>query len=252
MAKSRTNVTCYWTSNCFSKSPFCLSQIPNQYIIHADLARNKPEALVNILIVYSNKIHSCQTATAPRTAEKAIGLISKKKKKEIPLPEQHTFLYTSFLCRCFARLCSYLHVLFVLWRKFSMCWPVLDLFAAVFVVAAVFFFFFFLLPLIITLVAAYFLTAPRENCHVLLPTKYMIPLRFLSLALALSSVINVNVDIKTYLVEGKTRICCCCFFPLKVRWPCDLPLKREGAWSAKIHPSLHEGVDGRTAYGRFF
>ena len=143
MAKSRTNVTCYWTSNCFSKSPFCLSQIPNQYIIHADLARNKPEALVNILIVYSNKIHSCQTATAPRTAEKAIGLISKKKKKEIPLPEQHTFLYTSFLCRCFARLCSYLHVLFVLWRKFRMCWPVLDLFAAVFVVAAVFFFFFF-------------------------------------------------------------------------------------------------------------
>lgn len=91
-------------------------------------------------------------------------------------------------------------------------------------------FFFFSLPLIITLVAAYFLTAPRENCHVLLPTKYIIPLRFLSLALALSSVINVNVDIKTYLVEGKTRICCCCcFFPLKVRWSCDLPLKREGA-----------------------
>ena len=102
-----------------------------------------------------------------------------------------------------------------------MCWPVLDLFAAVFVVATVFFsffLFFFSLPLIITLVAAYFLTAPLENCHVLLPTKYIIPLRLLSLAQALCSVIKVNVDIKTHLVEEKTRICCCCcFFPLKVR-----------------------------------
>ena len=98
--------------------------------------------------------------------------------------------------------------------------------------------------------------ARKLSCSILLPTKYIVPLRFLSLALALSSVINVNVDIKTYIVEGKTRICCCCccccFFPLKVRWPCDLPLKREGAWSAKIYPGLHEGVDGRTAYGRFF
>ena len=72
--------------------------------------------------------------------------------------------------------------------------------------------------------------ARKLSCSILLPTKYIIPLRFLSLTLALSSVINVNVDIKTYLVEGKTRICCCCcFFPLKVRWSCDLPLKREGA-----------------------
>ena len=121
-----------------------------------------------------------------------------------------------------------------------MCWPVLDLFAAVFVVAAVFFsFFFFSLPLIITLVAAYFLTAPRENCHVLLPTKYIIPLRFLSLALALSSVINVNVDIKTYLVEGKTRICCCCcFFPLKVRVAMRFTAKTRGCLKCKNSPWL--------------
>ena len=45
-----------------------------------------------------NKIPSCQTATATRTAEKAIGLISKK--KEIPLPEQHTFLYISLPLFC--------------------------------------------------------------------------------------------------------------------------------------------------------
>ena len=44
------------------------------------LARAKREALVNILIVYSNKIHLCQKATATRAAEKAIGLISKKKR----------------------------------------------------------------------------------------------------------------------------------------------------------------------------
>ena len=47
-------------------------------ISNTDLARAKRQALVNILIVYSNKIHSYQTATATRTAEKAIGLISEK------------------------------------------------------------------------------------------------------------------------------------------------------------------------------
>ena len=59
-----------------------------------------------------NKIPSCQTATATRTAEKAIGLISKKKKRYL-CPS--STLFCTFLCRCFARpwLCSYLHVL---WR----------------------------------------------------------------------------------------------------------------------------------------
>ena len=165
-----------------------------------------------------NKIPSCQTATATRTAEKAIGLISKK--KEIPLPEQHTFLYISLPLFCTTVTMFLLARFMTFYGGNSVCADLfLDLLAAVFVVATVFFsFLFFSLPLIITLVAAYFLTAPLENCHVLLPTKYIIPLRLLSLALALSSVINVNVDIKTYLVEEKTRICCCCcFFPLKVR-----------------------------------
>ena len=178
---------------------------------------------------------------------------NKQKKREITLPEQHTFLYISLLLFCMTMflLARFIRFMEEIPHVLTCSWLVRGCFCRC---CCFLFFFFFSLPLIITLVAAYFLTAPRENCHVLLPTKYMIPLRFLSLALALSSVINVNVDIKTYLVEEKTRICCCCccFFPLKVRWPCDLPLKREGAWSAKIHPSLHEGVDGRTAYGRFF
>ena len=49
--------------------------------------------LVNILIVYSNKIHSCQTATATRTAEKAIGLISKKKKRDNFARAAHFFVH---------------------------------------------------------------------------------------------------------------------------------------------------------------
>ena len=168
-----------------------------------------------------NKIPSCQTATATRTAEKAIGLISKK--KEIPLPEQHTFLYISLPLFCTTVTMFLLARFMTFYEGNSVC---ADLFLTcsrlflsllLFSFLSFFFFFFFSLPLIITLVAAYFLTAPLENCHVL-PTKYIIPLRLLSLALALSSVINVNVDIKTYLVEEKTRICCCCcFFPLKVR-----------------------------------
>ena len=86
--------------------------------------------------------------------------------------------------------------------------------------------------------------ARKLSCSILLPTKYIIPLRFLSLALALSSVINVNVDIKTYIVEGKTRICCCCccccccFFPLKVRVVMRFTAKTRGCLKCKNSPWL--------------
>ena len=183
--------------------------------------------LVNILIVYSNKIHLCQTATATRTAEKAIGLISKKKRDNFARAAHFFVHFFAVVLHDYVLTCTF----YSFYGGNSVCADLFLTCSRLFLSSLLFsFLFFFSLPLIITLVAAYFLIAPRENCHVLLPTKYMIPLRFLSLALALSSVINVNVVIKTYLVEGKTRICCCCcFFPLKVRWPCDLPLKREGA-----------------------
>ena len=180
---------------------------------------------------------------------------NKQKKREITLPEQHTFLYislllfstTMFLLARFTRFME--EIPYVL----TCSWLVRGCFCR----RCCFLFFFFFTAPHYNLGRCLFphRAARKLSCSILLPTKYIIPLRFLSLALALSSVINVNVDIKTYIVEGKTRICCCCcccFFPLKVRWLCDLPLKRDGAWSAKYHPGLHEGVDGRTAYGRFF
>ena len=171
-------------------------------ISNTDLARNKPEALVNILIVYSNKIHSCQTATAPKTAEKAIGLISKKKKKkEIPLPEQHTFLYTSFLCRCFCTtmflLARFIRFMEEIQYVLTCSWLVRGCFCR----CCCFLFFFFFTTAHYNLGRCLFShrAARKLSCSILLPTKYIIPLRFLSLALALSSVINVNVDIKTYI-----------------------------------------------------
>ena len=88
-----------------------------------------------------NKIHSCQTATATRTAEKAIGLISKKKRDTFARAA-HLFVHFFAVVlhdRDYVPTCTFYDVL---WRKFRMCWPVLDLFAAVFVVATVFFSFF--------------------------------------------------------------------------------------------------------------
>ena len=154
------------------------------------------------------------------------------------MPEQHTFLYISLLlfCTTMFLLARFIRFMEEIPYVLTCSWLVRGCFCRC---CCFLFFFFFSLPLIITLVAAYFLTAPRENCHVLLPTKYMIPLRFLSLALALSSVINVNVDIKTYLVEGKTRICCCCcFFPLKVRVAMRFTAKTRGCLKCKNSPWL--------------
>ena len=211
-------------------------------ISNTDLARNKPEALVNILIVYSKKIHSCQTATATatRTAEKAIGLIRKKKRYLCPSSTLFcTFYFFAVFLPDYVLTCTF----YSFYGGNSVCAELFLTCSRLFLSLLLFsFLFFFSLPLIITLVAAYFLTAPRENCHVLLPTKYMIPLRFLSLALALSSVINVNVDIRTYLVEEKTRICCCCccccFFPLKVRVAMRFTAKTRGCLKCKNSPWL--------------
>ena len=59
------------------------------------------------------------------------------------------------------------------------------------------------------------------------------------------SLIHVNVDVES---KSKERIgfCCRCFYLQKSGKLCDLPPKHAGAWNAKFHPGLHEGVDVRT------
>ena len=199
------------------------NRLPNRYFRKIDVGC---PWLIYLQFTQTKSIHAKRRRQRERQ-KKAIGLISRKKRDNFARAAHFFVHFFAVVLHDYVLTCTFYSfyggnsVFADLFLTCSRLFLSLLLFS---------FSFFFSLPLIITLVAAYFLTAPRENCHVLLPTKYMIPLRFLSLALALSSVINVNVDIKTYLVEGKTRICCCCcFFPLKVRWSCDLPLKREGA-----------------------
>ena len=67
------------------------------------------------------------------------------------------------------------------------------------------------------------------------------PLFFISRSSSFS-VIHVN-----NAVERKSRLCWCCFLSLKFRVALSaLTPKGAGAWNAKFHPSLHEGVDKRT------
>ena len=104
----------------------------------------------------------------------------------------------------------------------------------------------FSLPLIFALVAAsisHFLTAaitfsPYSSNKIGL-------LCFLSLTLALS-LLSTSMQTLKLTRKKESVLLLLFYYLLKSGLLYDLPPKREGSWSTKFHPGLHEGVDVRT------
>ena len=129
-----------------------------------DLARAKGEALVNMLIIYSNEKYN-------RVMLNDVGKENEKQQQQQQLCTCST-LFCTFLCRCFARLQRETSRNFLVTRFMEE-------------MSYVFSFTFFSLPLIFTLhwwpLAFLILSPPLQNFHVVLPTKNVSFVFYLSL-----------------------------------------------------------------------